>query len=148
MASQALVICMILGGNTVPEYQHRCWVLLEHRLRHDLVISLGQDDTWPWSAVQVTQISMDPEASWPLNTNMASGGGPNPRHLHSPRWQGKSCTSTQMLAEVAPQIEILALVTAQPLWCHGPGRQCMPLRSVWLQHGHGPLTLTLPPVAD
>lgn len=53
---------MSLGGNTAPGYQHRYCMLLEHRLRHDLVISPGQGDTWPWLAVQVTQISMDPEA--------------------------------------------------------------------------------------
>lgn len=28
---------------------------------------------WPWLAVQVSQISMHPEAVWPSNTNMASG---------------------------------------------------------------------------
>lgn len=51
-----------------------------------------QNPAWPGSkGIRVTcwgtQICMATVAAWPLDTNMASGFGPEPRFLHSLQWQ-------------------------------------------------------------
>ena len=62
--------------------------------------NLGPNITMTLVMAQTTQISVALVTARPLNTNMVSGGCPDPGHLQSTRWQPEPQTSTQTLAAI------------------------------------------------
>ena len=60
-------------------------------------------------AAQATRISMTLVAPWLSDTNIESGGWPDPRHLHGLQCLLKPWTATQTKASVGPQTPDMAL---------------------------------------